>query len=81
MTRTGEKLQFICDSNRHMVCQPFSVDNLHRMAASLHIDRTWFFDDYYLIPGNRVQEMMALCEVRSPAEVAQIAGHRRRPSL
>lgn len=30
------------DAQRHLVCEPYSVDNLHRMAEELGIGRHWY---------------------------------------
>lgn len=36
------KLTYLCDKHRHLVCVPFSIENLHRMADDLGIKRGWF---------------------------------------
>lgn len=30
------------DSQRHLVCEPYSVENLHRMADDLGVGRHWY---------------------------------------
>lgn len=39
---TPGPLTYYCDSMRHLVCVPYTVGNLHRMAQELGIKRCWF---------------------------------------
>lgn len=58
-------LRYLCDNARHMVCEPFSVENLHRMASALGIKRAWFHTGkfpHYDMPKKRVEELTAQCE-------------------
>lgn len=61
-------MRFICDNARHLVCQPYSIANLHAMAAALGIKRCWFHRDHYDIPKLRVREITSKCE-RVPSRV------------
>lgn len=36
------KLIYYCDRARHLVCVPYSIENLHRMAEDLNIKRRWY---------------------------------------
>ena len=36
------KLTYWYDDNRHLICTPYSIDNLHRMAQDLGIPRHWY---------------------------------------
>lgn len=38
----SELLHPYCDKYRHLVCWPYSIENLHRVAQSLGIHRCWF---------------------------------------
>jgi FMN phosphatase YigB (HAD superfamily) len=55
------QLVYICDNARHLVCIPYSVDNLHAMAQNLGIKRCWFHGDHYDIPKGRVESVKAQC--------------------
>lgn len=70
------ELTFYCDGQRHLVCTPFSVENLHRMARELEINRCWYHASskfpHYDIPKRRVAEIMAKCKKVSPAEILSI---------
>lgn len=62
-----DDLEFYCDSMRHLVCLPYSVTNLHRMAKFLNIKRCWFHVGasypHYDIPKMRIAEIQAKCNV------------------
>lgn len=61
------------DRMRHLVCTPYSVENLHRMAEDLGIKRCWFHGDHYDVPKRRVAEIRARAELVSPRRVLEIA--------
>ena len=69
-------LQYFCDDTRHLVCVPFSVDNLHAMAADLGIHRCWFHagasHPHYDIPKRRIAEIRARCTVVTPEQILAI---------
>ena len=50
-------VKYFCDSNRHLVCMPYTIDNLHSMAAVLRINRSWFHKNHYDIPKLRIEEI------------------------
>ena len=52
-----EKLTLVCDKQRHLVCVPYSIENLHKMADSLGIKRCWFHNNHYDIPLRRKDEI------------------------
>jgi hypothetical protein len=69
------KLQFICDAYRHLVCLPYTVPNLHRMAQELGIHRGWFHGGkhpHYDIPKRRISEIKAKCRVVESREIVAI---------
>lgn len=51
-------MNFYHDSMRHLVCKPFSVENLHAMAVELGIKRCWFHNSkahpHYDVPKRRM---------------------------
>jgi hypothetical protein len=70
------KLLYICDKKRHLVCIPYSIDNLHQMADDLNIDRAWFHRtkglEHYDLPLERIQEITSKCIVVSPKNIVRI---------
>jgi hypothetical protein len=52
-----ENLIFYCDAYRHLVCMPYSIENLHKMADELNIKRCWFHKNHYDIPKKRISEI------------------------
>jgi uncharacterized protein DUF4031 len=72
---------YYSDNSRHLVCFPYSVDNLHLMAQELGIKRCWFHSSsykHYDIPKRRIQEItnksivvdtrtiLAICKGKDP---------------
>ena len=67
-----ERLTYYCDDHRHLVCKPYSIDNLHRMAADLGVKRCWFHKNHYDIPKRRIVEIQAKCEVVGSRKIVEI---------
>jgi hypothetical protein len=69
-------LRYFCDDARHLVCWPYSVENLHLMAADLGIKRCWFHSKasypHYDIPKRRTTEILAQCTVVSSRDILSI---------
>lgn len=65
-------MKYICDNARHLVCLPYSLENLHKMAADLGIKRCWFHKDHYDIPKRRITEITAKCEVVPSRAIVEI---------
>ena len=68
-------MDYYCDDNRHLVCVPYSVENLHKMAENLNIKRCWYHASkfkHYDIPKRRVDEIKAKCTVVSTREILEI---------
>lgn len=60
------ELTYYCDKARHLVCVPYSEENLHRMADDLGIHRCWLHRGSYLhydIPKRRIAEVSAKCTI------------------
>lgn len=70
------ELTYYCDTWRHLVCRPYSVENLHRMAEELGIKRCWFHASsnhkHYDIPKRRIKEIQERCTLVSPREIFRI---------
>lgn len=70
-------MKFICDDRRHLICVPYSVENLHKMAEELGIGRQWYhkgkrMKDHYDIPKKRIDEISAKCQVVSKRRILEI---------
>ena len=68
-------LEYVCDDARHLVCTPYSVENLHRMAGELGIGRHWFHAGrlaHYDIPKRRVQEIATKCRIVTSHELLAV---------
>jgi hypothetical protein len=66
------KLKFICDSRRHLVCEPYSIPNLHLMANELNIKKHWFHKNHYDIPLRRIEEITSKCILVDSREIINI---------
>ena len=69
-------MQYICDNGRHLVCIPYSKENLHKMAKQLGIKECWFHKDHYDIPKKRIEEIKAKCIVVSSKEIVRIKNNK-----
>lgn len=60
-------LTYYCDGvKRHLVCIPYSVENLHRMALDLRIGKHWFHAGekaHYDLPKTRIAEITSKCQL------------------
>lgn len=65
-------LEYVCDDHRHLVCLPYSKENLHEMARRLNIKRCWFHRDHYDIPVRRRAEIEAQCQRVSARRIVEI---------
>ena len=61
---------------RHLICLPYTVENLHTMAQDLNIKRCWFHSSkdhpHYDIPKRRITEIQLRCEVVPATEILKI---------
>lgn len=71
-------IHYYCDDKRHLVCMPYSVENLHKMAEDLKIRRHWFHRDHYDIPLSRVEEIKRRCIVVDTKDILRIIGDKRK---
>lgn len=58
-------MEFICDTKRHLVCVPYSKENLHK--------------DHYDIPKLRIDEITKKCRVVSSKEIVRIIQSAQKP--
>lgn len=66
------KLTYVTDNKRHLICVPYSIENLHAMADQLGIKKCWFHKNHYDIPIKRIEEVKKLCQVVSSQEIVEI---------
>jgi hypothetical protein len=75
-----QSIKYYCDEMRHLVCVPYSIENLHKMAEDLEIGKHFFhkgnrkkkLQPHYDIPARRKDEIMSKCEVVSPRTILKI---------
>lgn len=81
-------VRFYHDAMRHLVCVPFSVENLHTMARELGIRRCWFHASkdhpHYDVPKRRVATIDQRSTLVTPREIIAImkgtfASEQRKP--
>jgi len=65
-------MKYYCDNKRHLVCDPYSIENLHKMGEELDIKKCWFHKNHYDIPLTRIEEITEKCVLVSPKEIVQI---------
>ena len=65
-------MRYLTDGKRHLICDPYSIENLHRMADDLGIKRCWFHKDHYDIPKKRIDEITAKCEMVSSKDIVRM---------
>lgn len=71
-------MKYYCDNKRHLVCVPYSIENLHKMAEDLGIKRCWFHPKgkkkhaHYDIPKKRIAEIQSKCVVITDREILAI---------
>lgn len=69
------ELRYFSDGGRHLVCLPYSVENLHAMAEQLGIKRCWFHSGpraHYDIPLRRISEIASKTEVVDGRRIVEI---------
>lgn len=65
-------MKYYCDTKRHLICEPYSIENLHKMAVELKINVCWFHGGkypHYDIPLNKKEYIESICEVISSKEL------------
>lgn len=65
-------MQYLYDRMRHLVCIPYSVENLHAVALDLGIKRCWFHGGrypHYDVPKKRVSDIGDRCRLVEPKEI------------
>lgn len=70
------KLKFLVDRQRHLICTPYCVENLHAMAESLGIKRHWFHAKpypHYDVPKKMQESIYLSCYITTSKMIVKIA--------
>lgn len=62
-------LVYLTDGRRHLICLPYTKQNLHLMAKDLNIKMCWFHKNHYDIPKKRIKEIEERCKLISPRQI------------
>jgi hypothetical protein len=70
-------MRYLTDGQRHLVCIPYSIPNLHAMATQLGIHKCWFHRGsrglaHYDIPKRRKSEIEAQCEMLDKRSIIRL---------
>ena len=66
---------YLCDNSRHLICEPYGINNLHVMAQELDINKCWYHSGaypHYDIPKRRILEITNKCIIISTRELFKI---------
>lgn len=70
----ADELIYFTDKSRHLVCKPYSKENLFKMAECLGIKKCWFHKDHFDIPKRRIKEIESKCMIVDSREILRIIG-------
>ena len=65
-------MKYFCDNKRHLICIPYSIENLHIMANDLQLKKCWFHKNHYDIPKKRIIEIQNKCKIISSKDIVKI---------
>lgn len=66
-------LIYFGDTQRHMVCWPYGIGNLHMMAEDLHLGNHWFHKNHYDMPKMMVPKLIdRMDQVVSSKDIVRI---------
>jgi FMN phosphatase YigB (HAD superfamily) len=74
--RSLKLLIYVTDNNRHLICLPYTIPNMHIMAQELGIKRCWFHRTHYDIPKRRTEEIGRQCLLVSSREIVTLIGRK-----
>lgn len=67
---------YFADNARHLICFPYTKENLHSMAVNLGIKRHWFHASphaHYDIPKKMIEEVHSKVTMVTQSELLRIA--------
>lgn len=70
--RVNKPLDYYFDKHRHLVCIPYSIENLHTMAEDLGIKRCWFHKNHYDIPKEQMRYIHDKCQLVNSRTIVKI---------
>ena len=68
-------MYYLTDGKRHLICYPYSIENLHLMAEELEINKAWYHASpypHYDIPKSRIAEIESKCHMISSKKLLRI---------
>lgn len=69
-------MKYYCDNARHLICIPYSIQNLRKMSIDLGIKPCWeHFNTTYPhidIPKRRISEIQSKCEVITTIQLLKL---------
>lgn len=68
-------MRYFYDEQRHLVCVPYSVENLHKMAQDLGIKRCWYHagtKPHYDVPKRMMTTIGERASLVTPREILKI---------
>lgn len=60
--KSVEELIYITDGVGNVICLPYSVENLHKMADDLGIAKRWYRDGHYKVPKEIADDLEEKCD-------------------
>jgi len=48
--KSVEEILFLTDGKENIICHPYSIENMKRMASELGIKSSWFKKDTFVVP-------------------------------
>lgn len=73
----NEDIVYLSDNSRHLICYPYSIENLHKMAEQLDIKKCWFHKNHYDIPKKRISEIKSKTKNISSKNIVNIINGKR----
>ena len=72
-----DRITYYCDESRHIVCVPYNLENLHKMAKDIGLDKNWFHkgkneNSHYDMPVRRIAEITAKCNLVPSTTIVDI---------
>lgn len=60
--KSVEELIYITDGVGNVICLPYSVENLHKMADDLGIAKRWYRNGHYNVPKEIADGLEEKCD-------------------
>lgn len=63
--KSVDELLFLSDGRRNLICVPYSIENMKKMADELGIKKTWLKKDRFVIPEDYFEVVETKCNIVS----------------